>query len=147
MIQTRLNFFLVFTFILCALLGCASGHERKASDLSNPDCSLQVQNSVSLQAIRYIGIMESIQDGNTNKAVEDMDWWVDQAIMELSHLEEKYPDKNLPEATVGGPAGIIKLKRVYKNIARYRDEHPRVHTVPLNEDQLKAIALFVKKYK
>jgi len=147
MFQLKFNLFLVFMVVTGMFLGCATAHKDKISESNTTDCSLQVQNSVSLTAIRYISIINAIRDENTKGAVEDMDWWVDQAILELSFLEEKYPDKNLPEVTVGGSESTIKFKRLYREIARYRDAHPRIHTVPLNEEQSKAISSFVKKHK
>ena len=147
MIQTKLNLLLTFAFILSTFLGCASDHKRKASDLSNPDCSLQVQNSVTLQTSRYISIMENIQEGNTNKAVEDIDWWIDLAIIELNYLDEKYPDKNLSEIKIPNTDGDLEFKRVYKKIVEYRKKNPRTHNKLLNSHESKAIESFVEKYK
>ena len=91
--------------------------------------------------------MEAIQNNNIDQAVEDMDWWVDQAILELQFLEEQYPEKQLEETPIQGTDGTLRMKRIYRNIARFRSEHPRKHIVPLNLQQLEMIDKFVEKYK
>lgn len=147
MIQTKFNLLLTFAFIFSALIGCSVDHKGKDSDLSNPDCLLQLQKSLSLQSSRYISIMENIQNGNTNKAVEEIDWWIDLAIIELNYLDEKYPDKDLSETKIPSTYGTFKFKRIYKEIAGYRNKNTRTHKKPLNSHESKAIENFVEKYK
>ena len=81
------------------------------------------------------------------QAVQDMDWWVDQAIIELSYLEKTNLDRHLEENQVEGSDGIIRFKRVYRDIARYRRDHSRIHKVPLDSNQMTLINDFVEKYK
>jgi hypothetical protein len=120
---------------------------NQTSDANDADCSLQVQNSVTLSSMRYISIIKSIQDGDTNQAVEDMDWWVDMAIIELNYLEEKHPNIHFSEVNVPNTDGVLQMKTLYKKIAKYRNEHPRLHKIPLNSHESKAIESFVEKYK
>lgn len=113
---------------------------------SNADCSLQVQNSVSLTAGRYISILKAFQSGPFDQSVDNMDWWIDQAILELMFLEETYPDKKLEENFVPGSDGILQYKKLYQGIAQYRLNNIRRHKVPLDDKLLKIIDDFVKKY-
>ena len=124
---------------------CFAIHSEAAEDKT--DCVLQGQNAASLAAVRYISIIEGIQNGAIEEAIKDMDWWVDQAIMELQYLEEKYPYKHIEQNKPTGPEGIITYKRIYRDIARYRRDHPRKHKVPLDSHKLKIIDAFVKKYE
>ncbi len=133
----------LFIFILT---GCSSTNS-KVSSLNESDCSLQVQHSVTLSAHRFIGVMGAIRNNNTDQADKDMDWWVDQAILELQFLEEKYPEKQLEKNPVPRTDGTLIMKRLYRDIARYRNDNQRKHLVPLNSRQLEIIDEFVKKYK
>jgi hypothetical protein len=129
------------------LLLCSCSTTDKTIAVSKSDCSLQVQNSVTLQATRYVSILEALKKGTAEQAVQDMDWWIDQAIIELISLEENNPDGKLEENPVVGTDGILRYKRLYRDVARYRAAHPRTHKVPLDSQQLKIIDTFVNKYK
>jgi hypothetical protein len=39
------------------------------------------------------------------------------------------------------------MKSVYKRIAQYRKNHPRLHTVPLDPAEQRQINAFVEKYQ
>ena len=41
----------------------------------------------------------------------------------------------------------VKMTNLYRNIARYRDTHPRRHTIPLDANQKRLINTFVERYK
>ena len=69
------------------------------------------------------------------------------AIIELNFLDEKYPDKNLAERNAPNTDSILQMKFLYRNIAKYRYENPRIHKIPLNTHESKAIESFVEKYK
>ena len=133
-------FLISFSFFLCFAI-----HSEAAEDKT--DCVLQGQNAAFLAAVRYISIIEGIQNGAIEEAIKDMDWWADQAIMELLYLEEKSPYKHIEQNKPTGSEGIITYKRIYRDSARYRRDHPRKHRVPLNSHQLKIIDAFVKKYE
>ncbi len=143
------KFFLNITAIVLSIIlltGCSSTNPN-VSSLNESDCSLQVQHSVTLSAIRFIGVMWAIQNDSTDQAVEDMDWWIDQAILQLQFLEEKYPEKQLVRNPVPGTDGTFIMKRLYRDIARYRNDNQRKHLVSLNSRQLEIIDKFVKNYK
>ena len=132
--------------LIILLTGCSSTNPN-VSSLNESDCSLQVQNSVTLSAQRFIGVMWAIRNDSTDQAVKDMDWWIDQSILELQFLEKTYPEKQLEKNLVPGTDGTFIMKRLYRDIARYRNANQRKHLVPLNSMQLEIIDDFVKKYK
>ena len=91
--------------------------------------------------------MKAIQNTKVDQALDDMDWWVDQAILQLQFLEEQYPERQLEETLIQGMDGTLRMKRIYRDIARFRNENQRRHIVPLNSQQLEMIEKFVGKYK
>jgi hypothetical protein len=127
---------------LLLLFSCSTTNQAPVESKSN--CPIQAQNSVSLTSIRYISILEAIKNGDVDQASEDMDWWIDQAIIELMYLEESNPGKKIEENPV---SDSLRYKKIYNNIARYRVKNPRIHKVPLDNQQMKMIETFVNNYK
>jgi hypothetical protein len=132
-----LNIFLVL--FMMVLSSCSDRVSNEA------DCTWQIQNAASLAAARYISVINAIEQGESDLAIKDIDWWVDQSILELYYLEQKYPEKRLDDNFI--PNTDIKMKRIYRDIARYRYEHSRVNNVPLTKEQMKLIENFVEKYR
>ena len=120
-----------------------------AHRVDRPDTALQMQRAVALDAARFTGIFRSLESGNVDEidqTKKDMDLWVDQAIIELQHLEEQYPhgDWAAVELRQGSP---VRMQSFYKRIADFRRDHPRRHSVQLDAQSLKRIDAFVQKYQ
>ena len=120
--------------------GCAS---RPNPD--RPEVGLQLQNSVVLSASRYTAILRALEAGDLEEIRKDLDWWIDQAILELVFLEERYPHGDWDAVRLqDSPLG---MGSVYRRLAQFRRDHPRLHSVPLEPERLKQIELFTQKYQ
>jgi hypothetical protein len=64
----------------------------------------------------------------------------------LAALEERDPKEAWGEIAMDSDSGL-KMKSVYKRIAQYRKNHPRLHTVPLDPAEQRQINAFVEKYQ
>lgn len=118
-----------------------SNHDR-------PEAALQLQKSLALSAGRYTTILKAMDKGDREEmenAKNDIDWWIDQAIIELQFLEERYPHGDW--AAVQFQDSTTRMDRFYKRIAQFRRDHPRRHSVPLDAESLKRIEIFVQKYQ
>ena len=91
-------------------------------------------------------LLEAIQKGNVEDARNDIDYWLDLAIVELQHLEESYPNVDWSENPVKN-LEEVKMRRIYRDIAQYRLNHPRKHNVPIDDNYKRLIDAFIEKYK
>jgi hypothetical protein len=122
--------------------GCVSPPVHKQD---RPDVALlQLQKSVTLAAGRYAQIMRLLESGNLDQAKEDMDWWIDQAIIDLQLLEEEHPNVDWAVIQVDSR---LRMGPFYRNLAQFRRDHQRHHSIPLDAESLKRIGTFVKKYQ
>jgi hypothetical protein len=127
------------------VVGCAT---RGHSQLDRPAVKLQLQNSVTLAACRYAAIFQAVESGSTHAVMSDLDWWIDQAIIELQMIEERYPLGSWETVQAPHvPDPEFQMRILYRAIARFRRDHPRRHSVPLDEGSLKRISDFVQKYQ
>lgn len=133
---------LCFTFLLVWAGGGCTSVPVHTPD--RPDVALQFQKSVTLAAGRYTELMRSVENGNLDQAKEDMDWWIDQAIIELQLLEEDHPNGDWAAVQVDSH---LRMSALYRSLAQFRRDHSRYHSVPLGAESLKRIETFVKKYQ
>lgn len=143
----RIPIFLIIGLITSLSLGCsATTRPNTAVD----DCKIktghQLQKSSSISAIRYSALLDAIEKGNVGDARDDIDHWLDLAIVELQFLEESFPNEAWAETPLQG-LEEIKMKKIYGDIARYRLNHPRKHKTPLDDNFKRRIDAFVEKYK
>lgn len=110
-----------------------------------PDVALQLQKATALAAGRYTDVLRSLEGGKLEGAKNDIDWWLDQSIIELEFLEERYPHGDW--AAVQPRDSPLRMGSFYKRIAQFRRDHPRRHSVPLDPESLKRIEIFVQKYQ
>jgi hypothetical protein len=139
----RAAFIHVFLFSVLAVtlgVGCAS-----APTSNRPEVALQLQKSLLLSACRYTEILKAMDRGDVKAAKDDIDWWIDQAIIELLWLEERYPHGDWDN--VQQQDAPFSAKRFYREIAQFRRDHPRRHSVPLDAKTLGQIEKFVEKYQ
>jgi hypothetical protein len=130
-----------------AVLGCsAASHPNIGVDECNIKVGHQLQKSSSLSGARYSMLLDAIHKGNVDDARNDIDYWLDLAIVELQFLEETYPNTQWAETPVKN-LEEVKMRKIYGDIARYRLEHPRKHTVPLDDNFKRLIDTFIEKYK
>ena len=99
-----------------------------------------------LSAARYTQILADLEAGRIEETKKDLDWWLDQEIMDLALLEESYPQGQWGEVPVDRDSEL-KAKTIYRKIAQYRKNHPRLHSVPLEPELIKLIDAFVAKYQ
>lgn len=93
-------------------------------------------------------LLDAIQKGNVDDARNDIDYWLDLAIVELQFLEESYPNTRWDETPIRELQEFkVNMRKIYGDIARYRFDHPRRHTIPLDANQKRLIDTFVEKYK
>jgi hypothetical protein len=139
--------FPIVILITSAFLGCSA---NPRPDTSTEDCNvrvgLQLQKSSSLSAGRYTMLLDAIRKGNVDDAKNDIDYWLDLAIIELQFLEESYPNTQWAETPLKG-LEEVKMRKIYGDIARYRLDHPRKHTVPLDDNLKRLIDTFIERYK
>lgn len=147
----KLSYYLLNIVILIAsvTLGCSTVTRSVTShEGCNVEVGLQLQRSSSLSAVRYTKLLDAIQKGNVVDATNDIDHWLDLTIVELQYLEESFPNTRWDETPIGGLGEFkIKMRELYGDIARYRLDHPRKHTIPLDDNQKRLIDTFVEKYK
>lgn len=135
---------LCFGAIITALgAGCKSTSPRQRE---RADVGLQLQRSITLAAGRYVAILKALDAGDLDDAKRDLDWWIDLAILELQALEERYPQGHWEDVPVQGSPDI-QMRAFYRQIAQFRRDHPRRHSVPLDADSLKLIAAFLQKHQ
>ncbi len=136
--------FSVGLFLACLVIvaggGCASPSPR-----DRPAAALQLQKSVVLSAGRYAVILKEMDKGRLDEAKDSLDWWIDMAIIELQLLEEQYPQGDWENAQFQGLPPTARV--FYKQLAQFRRDHPRRHSVPLDRESLRRIDLFVQKYQ
>ena len=143
----RILIFLIIGLVALASLGCsAQPHPNTAID----DCKIktghQLQKSSSLSAGRYTMLLDALDKSNVDDARNDIDYWLDMAIVELQFLEESLPNENWAETPLQG-LEEVKMKKIYGDLARYRLAHPRKHKVPLDDNFRRLIDTFIEKYK
>ena len=147
MLNLLLKLFVIVILITCGPFGCRSiSHHDASADQCNINVGLQLQKSLVLSAGRYTMLLHAIQKGNFDEASNDIDYWLDSAIVELQFLEESYPETRWNEIPIQGTEEV-KMTNLYRNIARYRDTHPRRHTISLDANQKRLINAFVERYK
>jgi len=117
----------------------------------------QYQKAMSLTLLRFISILENTENSKSEKMKEDVDYWIDLGIVELSFQEDENVSKKLPielqneinkikhDLNANQPE-IPSYELIYRNIARYRKDHPRIHSIPLDEKQKELIDRFIEKY-
>jgi len=136
-----------FVLITAVTLGCSA---NTRPNIPEEDCNikvgLQLQKSSSLSAGRYTMLLDAIQKGTVDDARNDIDYWLDLAIVELQFLEERYPKTQWAETPLKG-LEEVKMRKIYGDIARYRLDHPRKHTIPLDDNLKRLIDTFIEKYK
>jgi hypothetical protein len=110
-----------------------------------PEAALQLQKSLALSAGRYMAILKAMDGGDLDETKKDIDWWIDQAIIELQWLEERHPHGDWGSVQMQGSP--LPIRTFYKRIAQFRRDHPRRHSVPLDAESLKRIEIFVQKYQ
>ncbi len=146
----RILISLIIGLIALAALGCsAMSRPNTTVDECKIKVGHQLQKSSSLSAGRYTMLLEALEKGNVGNvddARDDMDYWLDMAIVELLFLEESYPNENWAETPLQG-LEEVKMKKIYGDIARYRLAHPRKHKVPLDDNFKRLIDTFIEKYK
>jgi hypothetical protein len=135
-------FLIAATFFGCSTLP----RPETSADGCSVKVGLQLQRSSSLSAGRYTMLLDAIQKGSVDDAKNDIDYWLDMAIVELQFLEESYPNTQWAETPLKG-LEEVKMRKIYGDIARYRFDHPRKHTVPLDENLKRLIDTFIEKYK
>lgn len=86
-----------------------------------------------------------MEGGKLEETKKDVDWWIDQAIIELQWLEERFPAGDW--GSVQLQESPLPMRNFYRRIAQFRRDHPRRHSVPLETDSLKRINKFVEKYQ
>ncbi len=140
---------------ICLLLGLITSASLGCSAMSRPNTTVdackikagqQLQKSSNLSASRYTMLLEALDKGNVNEARNDIDYWLDLAIVELQFLEESFPNEEWAEIPIQG-LEEVKMKKMYGDIARYRLDHPRKHKVPLDDNFKRLIDAFIEKYK
>jgi hypothetical protein len=145
----RISISLIIALITSASLGCSPiTHPITSADADQ--CKIkagqQLQKSSSLSAGRYTMLLDALEKGNVDDAKNDIDSWLDMAIVELQYLEESIPKEAWAETPVQG-LEEVKMKKLYGDIARYRLSHPRKHRVPLDDNFKRRIDAFLEKYK
>jgi hypothetical protein len=95
--------------------------------------------------MRYTTILEGLDDGRVANTKADIDWWIDQSIIQLQTLEENHPDGDWE--AVQPMDSPLSMGVYYRKIARFRKDHPRQHVIPLDDDSLRLIDKFVDKYQ
>jgi len=137
----------IIGLIALASLGCsAMSRPNTTVDECKIKVGYQLQKSSSLSAGRYTMLLDTLEKGNVDDAKNDIDYWLDMAIVELQFLEESYPNENWAETPLQG-LEEVKMKKIYGDIARYRLAHPRKHKVPLDDNFRRLIDTFIDKYK
>ena len=155
----KFKFTLIITCLLVysSILGCSSKGSDYTKDAFLAGAEYQHKKATSLTLLRYISIIEDTENSKTNKIREDVDYWIDLGIIELNFQENAKASKKLPSELQNE---INKIKKdlntnqpdapsdelINSKIAKYRKEHPRIHSIPLDEKQKKLIDNFVKKY-
>lgn len=138
---------LLIGLVISASLGCSTmSRPNTIADECKITAGHQLQKSSVLSAGRYTMLLDAIEKGNIDDAKNDIDYWLDLAIVELQYLEESLPNEAWAETPVQG-LEEIKMKKLYGDIARYRLAHPRKHKVPLDDKFIRLIDTFVEKYK
>jgi hypothetical protein len=141
------SFAFITTFVASAGLvicsGCASVAKTKDE---RPAAARQLQHTAMMSAGRYTQILDGLEAGKIEETKKNLDWWLDQEIMDLALLEESYPQGQWGEVTVDRDSEL-KAKAFYRKIAQYRKNHPRLHSVPLEPAQRRLIDAFVEKYQ
>jgi hypothetical protein len=114
------------------------------------DCKIksghQLQKSSGLSAGRYTMLLDALEKGSVDDARNDIDYWLDMAIVELQYLEEAFPKEDWAGTPIQG-LEEVKMKKIYGDIARYRLDHPRKHKIPLDDNFNRRIDTFIEKYK
>jgi hypothetical protein len=143
----RIPIFLIIGLMASALFGCGT---MARPNTTVGDCKTetghQLQKSSSLSVGRYTMLLDTLDKGNVDDARNDIDYWLDMAIVELQFLEESFPNENWAEIPLQG-LEEVKMKKIYGDIARYRLAHPRKHKVPLDDNFRRLIDTFIEKYK
>jgi hypothetical protein len=143
----RIPVLLLIGLIALTLIGC-SAMSRPNTDAD--DCKIksghQLQKSSSLSAGRYTMLLDTLEKGNVDDARNDIDYWLDMAIVELQYLEETFPTEDWAGTPIQG-LEEIKMKKIYGDIARYRLAHPHKYKVPLDDNFKRLIDTFIEKYK
>lgn len=127
------------SFVALAGAGCSTTPRQR------PEVGLQLQKSVVLSASRYSAILSAIDKGDYEEIERDLDWWIDQAILELVLLEERYPQGDWEH--VQYQDSQVQMQHFYRRLAQFRRDHPRRHAVPLESKRLKQIETFTQKYQ
>ncbi len=91
-------------------------------------------------------LLNLLEIGKVDEAKNDVDYWLDLAIVELQFLEESFPNEAWSETPVQG-LEEVKMKKLYGDLARFRLNHPRKHKVPLDANSKRLIDTFIEKYK
>ncbi|MHB1309539.1 MAG: hypothetical protein ACYC23_20900 [Limisphaerales bacterium] len=120
--------------------GCASRANR-----DRPEVGLQLQKSVVLSASRYTAIQRALDAGDLDEIQKDLDWWIDQAILELVLLEDRYPRGDWEAVQLQDSP--LEMRSYYRRLAQFRRNHLRRHSVPLESERLNQIELFTQKYQ
>ncbi|MHB9006797.1 MAG: hypothetical protein ACYDC1_07670 [Limisphaerales bacterium] len=120
--------------------GCDSRANRDRSEVG-----LQLQKSVVLSASRYTAIQRALDAGDLDEIQKDLDWWIDQAILELVLLEDRYPRGDWEAVQLQDSP--LEMRSYYRRLAQFRRNHLRRHSVPLESERLNQIELFTQKYQ
>ena len=129
------------------IIGCASPHRGgHATNSDSWDVYDQAQHAAALVALRYAAILQHLNEGHPDKALESTDLWLDQTIYTLAELEREHPKRDWANSPVSGD-GALPMRRVYKEIATVRHQYPRSHNVPYKPEELDLINDFVDRYK
>jgi hypothetical protein len=135
------NFWFSFVAVTMAT-GCTSVTAPKDS---RPAVALQLQQSLVLSASRYASILEAMDEGRLAETKADIDWWIDQAIIELQWLEERHLDCDW--GAVQSKDSPLPMGTFYRKLAHFRRDHSRQHSIPLEANSFGLIERFVKKYQ
>ena len=149
----------VLIIIFLSLLACSTkgNNCQSTKEIFETGAAYHHQKSMALTLLRYISIIENIENSKTQKTREDIDHWIDLGIIELSFQDDENVRRELPLELQNE---INKLKQdlmtlqpetpskelIYRKIAKYRKEHSRIHSVPLDTNQINLIDKFIKKY-
>jgi len=143
----RIPLLLIIGLMTSALFGCGTmARPNTTVDECKIKTGHQLQKSSSLSAGRYTMLLDALAKGNVDDAGNDIDYWLDMAIVELQFLEESFPNENWAETPLQG-LEEVKMKKIYGDIAHYRLAHPRKHKVPFDDNFRRLIDTFIENYK
>jgi hypothetical protein len=90
--NTFFRFCSIVVLTTVASVGCSTVSRTKAgAEDCNVKVGLQLQKSLSLSAGRYTMLLDALQKSNVDEAKNDIDYWLDMAIVELQFLKETNP--------------------------------------------------------